>query len=48
MADEGKLEKMEVAYGSTVDEKIPECEKLAKVISYVFIWEMTFRFGVLE
>ena len=31
MADEGKLEKMEVDYSSTVDEKIPECEKLAKV-----------------
>lgn len=30
MADEGKLEKMEVDYSSTVDERIPECEKMAK------------------
>ena len=34
MADEGKLVKMEVDYSSTVDEKVPECEKLAKVILY--------------
>ena len=31
MADEGRLQKMEVDYSSTVDERIPECEKLAKV-----------------
>ena len=31
MADEGKLQKMEVDYSTTVDEKIPECEKLTKV-----------------
>ena len=31
MANEGKLEQMDVDYSSTVDEKIPECEKLAKV-----------------
>ena len=31
MADDGKLVKMEVDYSSTVDEKVPECEKLAKV-----------------
>ena len=32
MADEGKLQKMEVDYTSTVDEKLPEVEKLAKVM----------------
>lgn len=31
MTDEGKLLKMEVDYSSTVDEKLPEAEKLAKV-----------------
>lgn len=31
MGDDGKLQKMEVDYSSTVDEKIPECEKMAKV-----------------
>lgn len=31
MADEGKLQKMEVDYSSTVDEKIPQCEQLARV-----------------
>lgn len=31
MADEGKLQKMEVDYSSTVDEKIPQCEQYAKV-----------------
>ena len=31
MADEGKLQKMEVDYSSTVDEKIPECVKMSKV-----------------
>jgi len=30
MADEGKLVKMDVDYSSNVDEKVPECEKLAK------------------
>ena len=30
MADEGKLQKMEVDYSSTVDEKIPECVKMSK------------------
>ena len=30
-AGDGKLQKMEVDYSSTVDEKIPECEKLSKV-----------------
>lgn len=33
MADTGdeKQQKMEVDYSSTVDEKLPKCEKLAKV-----------------
>ena len=31
MADDGRLKKMEVDYSSTVDEKIPEADKLAKV-----------------
>ncbi len=31
MGDDGRLQKMEVDYSSTCDEKIPECEKLAKV-----------------
>ena len=31
MADDGRLKKMEVDYTSTVEEKIPECDKLAKV-----------------
>ena len=31
MSGEGKLERMEVDYSSTVDEKIPECAQLAKV-----------------
>ncbi len=31
MSGDGKLEKMEVDYSTTVDEKIPECEHLAKV-----------------
>jgi hypothetical protein len=33
MADtgEGKLQKMEVDYSSTVDEKLPLCEKMSKV-----------------
>ena len=31
MANDGKLEQMDVDYSSTVDDKIPECEKLAKV-----------------
>ena len=31
MENDGKLQKMEVDYASTVDEKLPECEKLAKV-----------------
>jgi len=30
MGDDGKLQKMDVDYSSTVDEKIPECEKIAK------------------
>ena len=30
--DSGRLLKMEVDYSATVDEKIPICEKLAKVI----------------
>jgi hypothetical protein len=29
--DSGRLLKMEVDYSSTVDQKIPICEKLAKV-----------------
>lgn len=29
---DGRIQKMEVDYSSAVDEKIPECEKLAKVI----------------
>jgi hypothetical protein len=39
MADTGdeKQQKMEVDYSSTVDEKLPKCEKLAKVcIDYNF------------
>ncbi|XP_067935609.1 26S proteasome non-ATPase regulatory subunit 12-like [Watersipora subatra] len=31
MADEGKLQKMEVDYSTTVDEKIPQCDQLAKL-----------------
>lgn len=31
MADEGKLQKMEVDYSATVDEKIPQCSETAKV-----------------
>ena len=31
MADEGKLQKMEVDYSATVDEKIPQCSQTAKV-----------------
>lgn len=31
MADEGKLQKMEVDYSATVDEKIPQCAQTAKV-----------------
>ena len=31
MADDGRLKKMEVDYSSTVDDKIPEADKLAKV-----------------
>lgn len=34
MADTGsedRVQKMEVDYSSTVDEKVPKCEKLAKV-----------------
>ena len=31
MAHEGKLVVMDVDYSSTVDEKVAECEKLAKV-----------------
>ena len=31
MSGDGKLEKMEVDYSTTVDEKIPECEQLVKV-----------------
>ena len=31
--DGDKLQKMEVDYSSTVDEKLPKCEKLAKVPS---------------
>lgn len=30
MTDSGKIVKMEVDYSSTCDEKIPECQKLAK------------------
>ncbi|XP_014674094.1 PREDICTED: 26S proteasome non-ATPase regulatory subunit 12-like [Priapulus caudatus] len=30
MADEGRIQKMEVDYTTAVDEKIPECEKLAQ------------------
>lgn len=36
MGDEGKLQKMEVDYSATVEEKIPECEKMAKVYSEKF------------
>lgn len=35
-SDSGKLIKMEVDYSSTVDEKIPICEKLAEVILDIF------------
>ena len=35
MSGEGKLERMEVDYSSTADEKIPECAQLAKVRSHV-------------
>jgi len=35
MSGEGKLERMEVDYSSTVDEKIPECAQLAKVRNIV-------------
>ena len=31
MSGDGKLEKMEVDYSTTVDQKIPECEQLVKV-----------------
>ncbi len=31
MSGDGRLEKMEVDYSTTCDEKIPECETLAKV-----------------
>lgn len=30
-ANDGRIQKMEVDYSSTVDEKVPQCEKLAKV-----------------
>ena len=33
MSGDGRLQSMEVDYSSTVDEKVPECEKLAKVNS---------------
>jgi len=29
---DGRIQKMEVDYSTAVDEKIPECENLAKVI----------------
>lgn len=35
-AAEGRIQKMEVDYSSTVDEKLPKCEKLVKV-SIVFV-----------
>jgi 26S proteasome regulatory subunit N5 len=38
MADTGsddRVQKMEVDYSSTVDEKIPKCEKLAKVFTVI-------------
>lgn len=51
MADDGRLQKMDVDYSSTVDEKIPECEKLSKVrccyyIRYfvVLVLSKTFNF----
>ena len=37
MADDGRLKKMEVDYTSTVEEKIPECDKLAKVRTMKFV-----------
>lgn len=40
MADTGdeKQQKMEVDYSSTVDEKLPKCEKLAKVHNETYAW----------
>ena len=40
MADTGtedRVQKMEVDYSSTVDEKVPKCEKLAKVYSLLIL-----------
>ena len=33
---DGRVQKMEVDYSSTVDEKLPKCEKLAKVKALYF------------
>ena len=38
MADDGKLKKMEVDYSATVDEKIPDADRLAKVRLFKFAW----------
>ena len=37
MADAGKLVKMEVDYGDTVDKRLPECQEMAKVCQGSFI-----------
>ena len=38
MADTGedRVQKMEIDYSSTVDEKIPKCEKLSKVFEHCY------------
>ena len=35
--DSGRLLKMEVDYSASVDEKLPVCEKLAKVRGYACV-----------